>query len=136
METHVKTEKTPARDLFLRTVAVLGLIAILLLGAWGIIQLAFAIPTVFSNLGGSISSLFTTTPGTNTTATKEAITVTVPTTATAVRVSKFLGCTKTPTSQASTRTHFRTLAKADLPLRRLFLTAASSRYLAIHCLTM
>lgn len=35
----------------LRVVAVVGLIAVLLLGAWGIIQLAFYIPTLFS--GGS-----------------------------------------------------------------------------------
>ena len=37
----------------LRVVAVVGLIAVLLLGAWGIIQLAFYIPTLFS--GGSAS---------------------------------------------------------------------------------
>jgi hypothetical protein len=79
METHeIKTEKTPVRDFFLRTVAVLGLIAILLLGAWGIIQLAFAIPTVFSNFGGSVSSLFTSSPSTATPSTKEAITVSMP----------------------------------------------------------
>jgi len=80
METHevktVKTEKTSARDLFLRTVAVLGLIAILLLGAWGIIQLAFAIPGVFSNLGGGVSSVFN--RNTSGTSTKEAIVVSAP----------------------------------------------------------
>ena len=37
----------------LRVVAVLGLLAILLLGAWGIIQLAFMIPSFFSGIGGS-----------------------------------------------------------------------------------
>ena len=55
--------------MFLRTIAVLGLIAVLLLGAWGIIQLAVAIPAIFSNLGSGSSSLLT-----NTSA-KESITV-------------------------------------------------------------
>jgi hypothetical protein len=36
---------------FLRVVAVIGLIAVLLLGAWGIIQLAFFIPTLFNGSG-------------------------------------------------------------------------------------
>jgi hypothetical protein len=82
METHeVKTKKTPLWDLFLRTIAVLGLIAILLLGAWGIIQLAFAIPSVFGDLGESISSLFThSTTTTTAPAAKESITVTLPAT--------------------------------------------------------
>ncbi|MBC7836167.1 hypothetical protein H7X87_00095 [Acetobacteraceae bacterium] len=35
------------RDTFLRTVAVLGLLAVLILGAWGIILLASYLPTVF-----------------------------------------------------------------------------------------
>ena len=80
METHeVKTAKTPVKDFFLRAIAVLGLIAILLLGAWGIIQLAFALPGVFSNLGGGVSSLFTSTSTTSTsTTTKETVTVSVP----------------------------------------------------------
>ncbi len=79
METHeVKPAKTSLKDVLLRTVAVLGLIAILLLGAWGIIQLAFAIPSVFSNLGGSVSSLFTNSTAPASTSTKEAITVTAP----------------------------------------------------------
>jgi hypothetical protein len=55
--------------MFLRTIAVLGLIAVLLLGAWGIIQLAVAIPTFFSNIGSGTSSSLT-----NTSA-KESITV-------------------------------------------------------------
>jgi hypothetical protein len=48
--------------MFLRTIAVLGLIAVLILGAWGIIQLAVAIPAIFSNLGSGTSSLLS---GTN-----------------------------------------------------------------------
>ena len=38
-------------DNVLRVVAVIGLIAVLLLGAWGIIQLAFMLPTFFHNIG-------------------------------------------------------------------------------------
>ena len=77
METHeVKTAKTPVKDFFLRAIAVLGLIAILLLGAWGIIQLAFAIPGVFSNLGSGVSSLFTSSSAPA--STKETVTVTMP----------------------------------------------------------
>src|SRR6185312_1211257 len=54
METH--EHKTPVRDVALRAIAVLGLIAVLLLGAWGIIQLAVALPSLFSNLGSVGSS--------------------------------------------------------------------------------
>src|SRR3989338_7670135 len=39
------------KENLVRVVAVLGLIAVLLLGAWGIIQLAFFIPTLFSGPG-------------------------------------------------------------------------------------
>ena len=39
----------------MRVIAVIGLIAVLLLGAWGIIQLAFFIPTFLSNIGGSLA---------------------------------------------------------------------------------
>lgn len=69
-------KKTPVKDVFLRTVAVLGLIAILLLGAWGIIQLAFALPDAFSSAGSGISSLFNH-PGAPSTSTssKESLTV-------------------------------------------------------------
>ncbi len=50
----------------LRAIAVIGLIAILLLGAWGIIQIAFALPDVLSNLGlpgGNSSTATSTTQG-------------------------------------------------------------------------
>ena len=50
------------RENFLRIVAVLGLIAILLLGAWGIIQLAFYLPTFFSNWGRAKETLSVTVP--------------------------------------------------------------------------
>ena len=41
------TEKTSFKDILLRAVAVIGLVAVLLVGAWGIIQIAFYIPTLF-----------------------------------------------------------------------------------------
>src|SRR3989338_5884177 len=41
------------KENLVRVVAVLGLIAVLLLGAWGIIQLAFFIPTLFSGAGNA-----------------------------------------------------------------------------------
>jgi hypothetical protein len=47
---------TTFKDSVLRAVAILGLIAILLLGAWGIIQLAFFISDLVSNAGGQASS--------------------------------------------------------------------------------
>jgi hypothetical protein len=60
METHEpKNGRSPFIDMFLRVIAVLGLIAVLLLGAWGIIQLAVAIPTFFGAIGSGTSSLFT-----------------------------------------------------------------------------
>jgi hypothetical protein len=40
----------------LRVVALIGLLAVLLLGAWGIIQLAFFISSLFSNAGGAAST--------------------------------------------------------------------------------
>jgi len=53
-------------DNVLRVVAVIGLLAVLLLGAWGIIQLAFVLPSFFGDLGGNISSLFNRTPAAET----------------------------------------------------------------------
>jgi len=50
------TTKHTFRENVLRVVAVIGLIAVLLLGAWGIIQLAFFIPTFLSNIGGSLTA--------------------------------------------------------------------------------
>lgn len=50
------TTKTTFRENALRVIAVLGLLAILLLGAWGIIQLAFFISSFFSNAGGAVST--------------------------------------------------------------------------------
>ncbi|HVZ76296.1 MAG TPA: hypothetical protein VG934_03470 [Candidatus Paceibacterota bacterium] len=47
------------RDTLLRTVALIGLILVLLLGAWGIILLAFNLSSVVSTVGGSVVSLVT-----------------------------------------------------------------------------
>lgn len=68
--------KATAKDRLLQTIAILGLIAILLLGAWGIIQLAFNLPGIFSSVGSSISGMFRTASSTQ--AVKESMTVTAP----------------------------------------------------------
>ena len=52
------TAKSEAKDLFLRGLAILGLIALLLLGAWGIIQIAVNLPGFLSGVGSSFGSLF------------------------------------------------------------------------------
>mgnify|MGYP001613201129 CR=1 FL=1 len=46
----------------MRVIAIIGLIAILLLGAWGIIRLAFYLPTFFSNFGKAKETLVVTVP--------------------------------------------------------------------------
>ncbi len=53
---------TTFRENLLRVIAVIGLIAILLLGAWGIIKLAFYLPTFFSNWGLARETLTITVP--------------------------------------------------------------------------
>lgn len=63
------------RDNLLRIVAVLGLLAVLILGAWGIIQVAFFISGLFT---GSNNSAATTTPTAH-----ETLTISVPSTAVA-----------------------------------------------------
>ena len=67
--------KPTFKEQVLRVVAILGLLAILLLGAWGIIQLAFFISSLFSNAGGAVSTAVQT-------QTQETLTVSVPQTAT------------------------------------------------------
>ena len=59
MADHNTHTRTGAREVFLRTIAIVGLIAVLVLGAWGIILLAFNLPTVFSNVGSYINGAFT-----------------------------------------------------------------------------
>ena len=71
---------TGIKDMFLRGIAILGLIAVLLLGAWGIIQIAVHLPGFLAGVGGSITSVFnressptaTTTPATSATETQPA----------------------------------------------------------------
>ena len=48
--------KPTLKENALRVVALIGLLAVLLLGAWGIIQLAFFISSLFSNAGGAAST--------------------------------------------------------------------------------
>ncbi len=54
------SEKTSFKDSALRAVAIIGLIAILVLGAWGIIQLVVGLPDFFNNIGQGTSSKTTT----------------------------------------------------------------------------
>ncbi len=63
---------TTFRENALRVIAVLGLIAILLLGAWGIIQLAFRLPAFFANLGKARETLTISVPS-QTTSDKAAV---------------------------------------------------------------
>lgn len=69
-------------DSLIRAAALIGLLLVLLLGAWGIILLAFNLPTIASNVGTSIVSLFnpSSTPDNtpDTTNTLAAITVSAP----------------------------------------------------------
>ncbi|TSC69292.1 MAG: hypothetical protein G01um101456_256 [Parcubacteria group bacterium Gr01-1014_56] len=50
--------KTSFKDSSVRLIALLGLLLVLLLGAWGIILLAFNLPSIAQSVGGSIVSLF------------------------------------------------------------------------------
>lgn len=61
------------KDNVLRVVAVLGLIVVLLLGAWGIIQLAFWLPSLFSDISGNIGGIFKREPA------QETLTISLPT---------------------------------------------------------
>lgn len=67
------TIKNTFKEHVLRIIAVIGLIAVLLLGAWGIIQLAFFIPTFLSSLAGGVAKP----------AAKEMVLVSVPSSVTA-----------------------------------------------------
>lgn len=51
------TGKSAFRDNVMRVIAIIGLIAVLLLGAWGIIQLAFYIPTLFNGSRSATSAV-------------------------------------------------------------------------------
>ncbi|HVV15304.1 MAG TPA: hypothetical protein VHD55_02830 [Candidatus Paceibacterota bacterium] len=76
-------EKKTFRDTFLRVVALLGVILVLLLGAWGIILLAFNLSSIVGGVGSSLTSLMTgTAHDTNDNGTEE-MTLTVPSSAVA-----------------------------------------------------
>jgi predicted RecA/RadA family phage recombinase len=62
------------KDSFLRAIAVIGLIAVLILGAWGIIQIAFNLPSFLSGTGSAISGIFHSKPAT----VKESTSVSLP----------------------------------------------------------
>jgi hypothetical protein len=57
---HMNTDTTEKgwKDWSLRAIALIGLVAILVLGAWGIIQLAFDLSGVLDGIGGGVSSFF------------------------------------------------------------------------------
>ncbi len=57
-------QKTGFKEVFLRLVAIVGLIAVLILGAWGIILLAFNVVGFFSGNGSGFASLFNQNNGT------------------------------------------------------------------------
>lgn len=69
------TEHTSFKDWALRAVAVVGLLAVLLLGAWGIIQIAVFLPSFFSDLNND-------TPTSVVETKKEVIAITLPSSAT------------------------------------------------------
>ncbi len=71
-------EKGSFRDSVVRAVALIGLLLVLILGAWGIILLVTNLPTIASNVGNSIVSLFTYRPGTDTNVVIDEINVTAP----------------------------------------------------------
>lgn len=50
-------EKKTFKDTLIRAVALIGLVLVLLLGAWGIILLAFNLSSVASSIGGTVASL-------------------------------------------------------------------------------
>jgi len=68
-------EKKTFSDSLLRTVALLGLLLVLLLGAWGIILLALNLPSIAGSIGGNITSVFT---GGTSAPSVESLTVTAP----------------------------------------------------------
>lgn len=69
-------EKKTFRDTFLRVVALLGVVLVLLLGAWGIILLAFNLSSVVAGVGSSITSMVAGVGGTDNRG--EALTVDAP----------------------------------------------------------
>ncbi len=77
MET--KDTNSGFKDNVVRAVALIGLLLVLLLGAWGIVLLAFNLPTIAGTVGNSIVGLFN--PA-NTTGGVPALSVSAPASAT------------------------------------------------------
>ena len=68
MDTHSHEERASFKSVVLRAIAIIGLVAILLLGAWGIIQIAFALPGFLHNLfSGKVTPLVETVESLNVT---------------------------------------------------------------------
>lgn len=115
--------QSSARDLLLRTIAVVGLVAVLLLGAWGIILIAFNLPNLFGTLGASVGSLFTQEQveqqPTQTTTTQQ---TTPATTNTNTATSK-----PTNTQYTASNTYTALYGSADLAVRILSVMPAGSR---------
>ncbi|MDQ5955475.1 MAG: hypothetical protein QG621_478 [Patescibacteria group bacterium] len=63
---------SPVRDALLRAISIIGLIAILVLGAWGIIQIVMGLPSFFERFSSG------TTPPPTTTSSSEQIIITAP----------------------------------------------------------
>ncbi len=75
MQKDIDAPATPYKDTFLRVVAIIGLIALIILGAWGIIQIVFNLPSLFGSVGDKTQTLFA--PASKT----ESVVVTLPATA-------------------------------------------------------
>ena len=76
------SDKPSFKDLVLRAVAVVGLVAVLLVGAWGIIQIAFYIPTLFGQSDTTTSTdsaVSTSTAAVQTPTATEALSLVTPT---------------------------------------------------------
>jgi hypothetical protein len=122
------------RDSALQAVALIGLILVLMLGAWGIILLAFNLPTIASNVGSSVVSLFavsssspaTTTPQTvtNNNSTTTVVVANPPVThVTPPVIHTTPGTTYVP-AQHTTQLY----GNADLAVRILSVTPAAANY--------
>ncbi len=107
------------RDTLLRGIALLGLILILVLGAWGIIVLAFNVPNFLSSAGTTIANLFEVdrededtveVPVVSTSTTTESPRVTAGTAST--------GSTKAPSSPKTTSSY--SYAPAPQPVAQLY----------------
>ncbi len=116
------------KDNIVRLVALLGLLLVLLLGAWGIILLAFNLPSIASTVGSSIVSLFDYSPASDTPKETETPQTPVAATPAAKPVAKPTGTT----SYVPTQTYVPAASKvalygaADLSVRILSINPLSA----------